>query len=228
MIDAKHHDSLAGVVAVALGLASEEQERVTGAGFELDAYALELESQVCVAAVDGRWGDVLLGLLACAATDPEIYLPAWRSVAEQLLAAMRGSANGPPPTAIPLPPMIGTRQWSSSHGSATVLPSGDLRILVPLDLERSCKVTLPLLVGGRHGFDGGDGAYGVDPAALRRARDGAGLTQAAEGDLLGVTKQTVSKWERGVSSPTVAELQQLAVRLGRPVDFFLRRPPRAA
>lgn len=151
MIDAKHHDSLAGVVAVALGLASEEQERVEAAGFELDPFVLEVESQLAVAAVDGRWGDVLLGLMACAATDPEIYLPAWRSLAEQLLAAMRGSANGPPATMVPLPPVIGTRQWSSSHGSATVLPNGDLRILVPLDLERNHKVVLPLMVGGRHG-----------------------------------------------------------------------------
>jgi len=72
-----------------------------------------------------------------------------------------------------------------------------------------------------------DGTWGVDALALRSARDAAGLTQAALGEAVGVTKQAISKWERGASSPSVAELHRIAVRLGHPVDHFFCRPPAA-
>lgn len=74
----------------------------------------------------------------------------------------------------------------------------------------------------------GEGAFGFNPPALRRARDQARLTQQALGDLLGVTKQTISAWERGVHPPSVADLHRLAVLLSLPVEALLARPPRRA
>jgi integrase/DNA-binding XRE family transcriptional regulator len=70
------------------------------------------------------------------------------------------------------------------------------------------------------------GAYGFDPAALRAARQQAGLTQQQLGAAISVTKQAISNWERGTNPPSVAELHRLAVLLGRPVDSLLARPPR--
>lgn len=36
---------------------------------------------------------------------------------------------------------------------------------------------------------------------FRKARDNAGLTQARASELVGYTKSSIEKWERGVSSP---------------------------
>ena len=47
-------------------------------------------------------------------------------------------------------------------------------------------------------------------AAVRKA---AGLTQEQLGELLGVTRQAVSKWERGLSYPDVTLLEPLAAAL---------------
>ena len=48
------------------------------------------------------------------------------------------------------------------------------------------------------------------------------LTQAAFGELLGVTPQAVSKWERDVCCPDVMLLPRLATLLSCTVsDFFL-------
>lgn len=155
MIAPEHDEGILGAVAVAVGLVSEENARVRAAGFDLDKFALGLEVEVCKAAADKRWGDVLLGLLGCAATDPEIYLPAWRVVAEHLLAGLRGSealrGPGPHSTAIPIPPTHQTRQWSGPDGDATVLPSGDLRV-IPIGARGSVDViVLPLQIRGRRG-----------------------------------------------------------------------------
>jgi hypothetical protein len=149
MVPYDHHESLLATLGVALGLATDERLRIEAGGFVVDPRTIEIESRVAVAAVDGLWGDVFVGLLACAAWEPEIYLQPWRMLASALLGAMGGSANEPGPQASPIPPIVQAKQWGSAHGSAYLLASGDLRIVVPLDLERNYKVTLPLQVGGR-------------------------------------------------------------------------------
>ncbi|MCL2741328.1 MAG: helix-turn-helix domain-containing protein [Oscillospiraceae bacterium] len=56
---------------------------------------------------------------------------------------------------------------------------------------------------------------------LRKARIGAGLTQQAVGDALGVTPQAVSKWERGESLPDILSLPELASMYGVGVGEIL-------
>ncbi len=58
------------------------------------------------------------------------------------------------------------------------------------------------------------------PARLKQLRRAAGLTQPALARLLGVTRDTVSRWETGVYSPTWRMVEALAEALGvRPRDF---------
>src|SRR5574338_77966 len=63
---------------------------------------------------------------------------------------------------------------------------------------------------------------------LREVRVGLGLTQAAFGELLGVTDQTVSDWEGGRSRPTKTKLERLARKVGFPVSVFMEGGPRPA
>jgi len=51
-------------------------------------------------------------------------------------------------------------------------------------------------------------------AAIRAARDAAGLSQAAVARQLGVGVLLVSRWERGVSIPRDAAMRKLAASLG--------------
>ena len=55
-------------------------------------------------------------------------------------------------------------------------------------------------------------------AAVRKA---AGLTQEQLGELLGVTRQAVSKWERGLSYPDVTLLEPLAAALDLTVEELM-------
>lgn len=56
---------------------------------------------------------------------------------------------------------------------------------------------------------------------IRARREARGLTQNALGKRLGVTFQTVSKWERGETSPEISLLAPLAEALGVSVDWLL-------
>ena len=52
-------------------------------------------------------------------------------------------------------------------------------------------------------------------------RKKAGLSQEALGELLGVSRQAVSKWETGESTPEIAKLKGLAEAFGTSVDWLL-------
>ena len=57
--------------------------------------------------------------------------------------------------------------------------------------------------------------------AIKTLRVGAGLTQHRLADLMGVTDQAVSKWERGLSVPDVSIVTKLSVLLNVDVDNLL-------
>ena len=46
---------------------------------------------------------------------------------------------------------------------------------------------------------------------LRSARQRANLSQAAVSEALGVTRQSISAWENGASSPSAIQLAELAI-----------------
>lgn len=142
MVHPDHGDDLRAVLSVSLGLAHNELLRVEAAGFEVDRRCAEVETLVTVAAKASRWGDALLGLMALATYEPEAYLGAWETMAISLL----GSTGSPGPA--PLPPHVPARRWSSDFGNATQLPSGALRVELPVG-GADHIVTLPLVVEGR-------------------------------------------------------------------------------
>lgn len=53
------------------------------------------------------------------------------------------------------------------------------------------------------------------------ARVAAGYTQTELGVLIGVEKMTISRWERGVRSPTADYLFLISQELGCTADFLL-------
>ena len=55
-------------------------------------------------------------------------------------------------------------------------------------------------------------------AAVRKA---AGLTQEQLGELLGVTRQAVSKWESGQTTPDAATIAALCEKLHVSADYVL-------
>jgi Zn-dependent peptidase ImmA (M78 family)/DNA-binding XRE family transcriptional regulator len=59
-----------------------------------------------------------------------------------------------------------------------------------------------------------------NPTRLRIARDRIGLTGKELGDLCGVTAQTVSNWETGLTSPSAEDIAKLVRVTGFPGDFF--------
>jgi transcriptional regulator with XRE-family HTH domain len=59
-------------------------------------------------------------------------------------------------------------------------------------------------------------------AGLRAARRGAGLTQKQLAEALGVASLTVSRWERGVSTPSVPRLRQIAELTSSDVTTLIR------
>src|SRR5436190_24388729 len=58
------------------------------------------------------------------------------------------------------------------------------------------------------------------PSKLRDARKVARLSQGDLGDLIGVSRQAVSAYERGDKSPEPTTFQKIAEVLGQPVGFF--------
>ena len=62
------------------------------------------------------------------------------------------------------------------------------------------------------------------PYKLRLARKAAGLSQAALAEKIGISKQALSKYERGATPPDSTRLLQFAEALERDVAFFYRAP----
>src|SRR5258705_5057449 len=58
------------------------------------------------------------------------------------------------------------------------------------------------------------------PSKLRDARKVARLSQGDLGDLIGVSRQAVSAYERGDKSPEPATFQKISDVLKQPVNFF--------
>lgn len=59
---------------------------------------------------------------------------------------------------------------------------------------------------------------------LKEARTQAGLTQLALAEMVGLTKQTITKYETGIREPDLVTLDNLASALGVNVDYLLDRP----
>jgi Zn-dependent peptidase ImmA (M78 family)/DNA-binding XRE family transcriptional regulator len=59
------------------------------------------------------------------------------------------------------------------------------------------------------------------PSKLRDARKVARLSQADLGELIGVSRQAVSAYERGDKSPEPSTFQKISEVLGQPVNFFV-------
>ena len=57
---------------------------------------------------------------------------------------------------------------------------------------------------------------------IRMARRAAGLSQQALGDKAGVSKMSISKYERSEMTPGSAMLVRIAEATGMRVDYFLR------
>jgi hypothetical protein len=150
VIPAERHGELAEALGVALTRATATAEVIEAEGFEVDGRALLVEGQVCEAAAESRWGDVVVGLLACSTYEPQVYLDAWRIFAAAVLAAVDGSANTAPEVSVPLPPTLRGRRWVSVHGSAEELPTGALRLQVPVSLGKNLAVVLPAVAGVCH------------------------------------------------------------------------------
>lgn len=58
------------------------------------------------------------------------------------------------------------------------------------------------------------------PEKVKRARGDRSLDDLAKG--LGVSRQTLSRWEKGELEPDASELALLAAATGRSIDFFYR------
>lgn len=61
-------------------------------------------------------------------------------------------------------------------------------------------------------------------ARLRMARRGVGLTQKQLAEALGVESITVSRWERGVTSPSLPRLRRIAEITETTVSDLVRAP----
>ena len=57
---------------------------------------------------------------------------------------------------------------------------------------------------------------------LKDARNAAGLTQESAAESLGVSRQTVSKWENGSADPSTTNLLALAKLYGVAAEELLR------
>lgn len=58
-------------------------------------------------------------------------------------------------------------------------------------------------------------------SSIRHYRRAHGLTQTAFGELLGVSAQSVSKWEKEICCPDITLLLDLARILGVSVEYLL-------
>lgn len=68
------------------------------------------------------------------------------------------------------------------------------------------------------------GTPGFVGARLTEAREANGLTQIALADLLQITRQAVSQYEAGESSPSPDVMRRISEKLDLPIRFFLERP----
>ena len=72
-------------------------------------------------------------------------------------------------------------------------------------------------------------AFGMPVAELLpRLREERGMTQQQLADRLYVTRQAVSRWERGETRPGIDMLKLIAATLGVPVTMLLEMPPEGA
>lgn len=55
---------------------------------------------------------------------------------------------------------------------------------------------------------------------IRKARDHAGLNQAALADAIGVSTNSVNRWEKGDRNPTEESLKAISEATGVPVEWF--------
>ena len=61
---------------------------------------------------------------------------------------------------------------------------------------------------------------------IREARRKSGLSQEEMAGEIGVSRQTISNWEKGINSPPTASLEKISQRLGISVQELLgERPP---
>ena len=60
---------------------------------------------------------------------------------------------------------------------------------------------------------------------IRRARLDAGLEQVELAEKIGVTRQTVGRWERGVSEPSVSQMRAMAEATEADYLYDLRTLP---
>jgi transcriptional regulator with XRE-family HTH domain len=60
---------------------------------------------------------------------------------------------------------------------------------------------------------------------LKALREASGLTQLGLAIALGITPTTVSRWERGVCCPTVAEWERVCRQLGTTLSELTKETP---
>ena len=60
--------------------------------------------------------------------------------------------------------------------------------------------------------------------SLKAARVNAGLSQKAAADEFGISNKTLSKWENGITYPTVDMLHKMCVRYGVHYDDIIILP----
>lgn len=61
--------------------------------------------------------------------------------------------------------------------------------------------------------------------ALKEQRESMGISQEELAERVGVSSQTVGRWERGVVAPQGQNLVRLAEATGKPLEFFFTGAP---
>lgn len=62
----------------------------------------------------------------------------------------------------------------------------------------------------------------IIPSRITEAREARALSMGDLADSIGVTRQSVSKYERGIICPSIDTLQAISCRLGFPIEFFYK------
>ena len=60
------------------------------------------------------------------------------------------------------------------------------------------------------------------PSRITEARESRSMSMDELAKNIGVTRQSISKYERGIISPTSEMLQAISLSLGFPVEFFYK------
>lgn len=63
---------------------------------------------------------------------------------------------------------------------------------------------------------------GIVPSRITEAREARAMSMEELAKNIGVTRQSISKYERGIISPSLGVLQDVSCALGFPVDFFYK------